>query len=208
MRSVKAPRGLIHGIGFGKAQRNTSIFARPACAEIGSSIQDFTGITFVSSDQHKDAGESRIARDNNDIKILFEFLEVHNPFSEGEKLKNIVTGQVANEAVNIDHAAEVGAEILKNVASKNVSEVTFKTSWKGINMAHKLNITSASGDTVSVDTNLLFQRLTAIATNSKPDLEHVFDFDLSPYPAPLARPTREMLPADKPKLVEVFISFH
>ena len=109
---------------------------------------------------------------------------------------------MANEAVNIDHAAEVGAEILKNVASKKVSELTFKTSWKGINMAHKLNITLASGDTVSVDYNLLFQRLTAIATNSKPDLEHVFDFDLSPYPAPLARSTREMLPADKPKLVE------
>ena len=70
MRSVKTPRGLTHGTGFGKAQRNTYIFARPACAEISSSIQDFTCIKFVSSDQHTDAGESRIAKDNNDIKIL------------------------------------------------------------------------------------------------------------------------------------------
>ena len=82
MRSVKTPRGLTPGTGLGKSQRNTYIFARPACAEISSSIQDFTGIKFVSSDQHKEAGESRIA--NNDIKILSEFFEVHNPFSEGK----------------------------------------------------------------------------------------------------------------------------
>ena len=76
-----------------------------------------------------------------------------------------------------------------------------------VNMAHKLNITSKCGEKVTIDPNLLFQRLTAIAANSKTDLEHIFSFELCPYPAALAKSPTEMHGADKPKLVEDLLKF-
>ena len=162
----------------------------------------FTGIKYVSSDQHKSAGDSTIERDNKDTKILIEFFHDHNPFAGEEKLKNIVTGQVENDAVNIDRAAVVGSQVLQQIENEKVSELKFKDAWKAVNMEHKLNITSERGETVSVDPNLLFQRLTAIATHGKTNLEHVFNFELCPYAAPLAKSATEMHSANKPKLVE------
>lgn len=170
-------------------------------------MQDFTGVKFVSSDQHKDMGVSRMERDNKDISKMYDFFQEYNPFSEEIKLKNIVTGLVANKAVNIDKAAEIGAEIMERMKDRVVAELTFKTSWKAVNMAHKLNVTSTTGETVSIDPNLRFQRLTAIATNSKTDLEHVFSFELCPYSASLAKSPTEMHGANKPKLVESLEKF-
>ena len=69
-------------------------------------------------------------------------------------------------------------------------------------MGHKLNIISERGETISIDPNLLFQRLTAIATHGTTDMEHVFKFELCPYPASVAYSPLDPLPADKPKLFE------
>ena len=44
--------------------------------------------------------------------------------------------------------------------------------------------------------------LTAIATHGKTDMQHVFEFELCPYAAPLAKSVTKMLPADKPKFLE------
>ena len=108
-------------------------------------MQDFTGVNFVSSDQHKTATASRVERDNKDISIIIDFFRNNNPFSSGDKLKNIVIGQVANTKVNIHDAPLVGTEILKRLKDTKVSECTFKNTWKAINMGHKLNITSERG---------------------------------------------------------------
>ena len=88
-----------------------------------------------------------------------------------------------------------------------VHEFNFKATWKAVNLAHKLNITSKSGEPVGINHNLLFQRLTAIATNSKTDLEHVFSFELCPYSASLGKSPMEMHSANKPKLVESLEKF-
>ena len=56
MRSLKSTGELTRGTGFNDSQRNVNIFSRPACAEVSTAMQDFTGAKFVSSDQHKDIG--------------------------------------------------------------------------------------------------------------------------------------------------------
>ena len=202
MRSVKSTGGLTRGTGFGVEQRNVYLFSKPACAEISSKIQDFIGVKFVSSDQHRSAGYSRVQRDNTDIGILLDFFSDHNPFAEASNLKNIATDQVAKGKVNIHRASEVGHEVLKRFENNKVSGFVFKTEWKAVNMANKLNITSECGEVITVDPNLLFQRLTAITTHGKTDMQHVFEFELCPYAAPLAKSVTKMLPADKPKLLE------
>ena len=46
--------------GFDTAQRNVFLFSRLACAEISSAMTNFTGVKFVSSEQHKEASDSGI----------------------------------------------------------------------------------------------------------------------------------------------------
>ena len=126
MRSLKSTGGLTRGTGFNDSQRNVYIFSRPACAEVSTAMQYFTGAKFVSSDQHKDIGVSRIERDKKDISKIYDFFQEHNPFSNESKLKNIVTGIVANVAVNIDKAAGIGVEIMERMKNKVVHEFIFK----------------------------------------------------------------------------------
>ena len=80
MISVKLTGVLTQGMGFGVGQKNVYLFSKPACAEISSMMQDFTGVKFISSDQHKSAGVSRVQRDNRDIATLLDFFNDHNPF--------------------------------------------------------------------------------------------------------------------------------
>ena len=68
-------------------------------------------------------------------------------------------------------------------------------------MATKFKI-SSKHEEVFIDPNLLFQRLTAIGNNSKVSLEHLINFELSPFSATLARSLTEMHSPDKSKLVE------
>ena len=51
---------------------------------------------------------------------------------------------------------------------KMVHEFNFKTTWKSVNLAHKLNITSTYGEPVGINHNLLFQRLTVLQQIVKP----------------------------------------
>ena len=62
-------------------------------------------------------------------KFCLEFFHDHNPFAGEEKLKNIVTGQVANDAVDIDRAAVVGSQVLQQIENEIVSELKFKDTW-------------------------------------------------------------------------------
>ena len=90
--------------------------------------------------------------------------------------------------------------MLQRLENVQVTDFTFKTEWKAVNMGNKLNIVSERGETIQVDPYLLFQRLTVIATHGKADMEPIFEYELCPYPASLAQ--SPMVPhfADKPKL--------
>ena len=82
------------------------------------------------------------------------------------------------------------------------AEISFKSSWKSVNMTTKLKISSKHHEEVLIDPNLLFQRLTSIGKNNKVTLEHLFKFELSPFPATLAKSPTETHSPDKTKLVK------
>ncbi|KAL8582347.1 hypothetical protein ACOMHN_037104 [Nucella lapillus] len=54
MRSLKTSGGLTRGTGFGERQRLVWLLSMPACAEINSAMQTLSGITFTTSEQHKE----------------------------------------------------------------------------------------------------------------------------------------------------------
>ena len=98
----------------------------PACAEMNAAIQDFTGQSFKSTEQHQDTTASRVKQDEQDITVMTCFLKPRNPFQQGMNLKNIVSGIVADSSVNVHNASVVGINIPKQMEGKTVKEYSFK----------------------------------------------------------------------------------
>ena len=75
-------------------------------------MQDLLDILYQTSEQHKEISESRQEKDQADSTVLMSFLSERNPFKDDHKLHNIVTGVVAERAVNAPDAKDVGNNII------------------------------------------------------------------------------------------------
>ena len=70
--------------------------------------------------------------------------------------------------------------------SASAKEFVFKRNMTVSNFAKGLQISNAKREAVSVDPQLLFQRLVAISSaNENFNLETLFEYELSPYPPAL-----------------------
>lgn len=73
----------------------------PAKAKMNNAMQHFKGTDYIASDQHKDTGQMRTARDDHDAKQILTFFHKHSPFDETDKyLQNIETGVTMDDKVN------------------------------------------------------------------------------------------------------------
>lgn len=52
----------------------TWLLSVPGRAAFSSALQELTGVTFETSEQHKDAGETRMKRDVKDVEKVIRFL--------------------------------------------------------------------------------------------------------------------------------------
>ena len=92
MRTLKSRGGLTRGRGMSEAVNLTWIHSMHACAGVHSAMTNLTMNQHKTSDQHVDLGNSRINRDNEDLKKLKVWLNTNNPFNKDEKsLKSIST---------------------------------------------------------------------------------------------------------------------
>ncbi|KAL8575021.1 hypothetical protein ACOMHN_063553 [Nucella lapillus] len=115
MRSAKSTGGLTRGRGMSEAQRTVWLLSMPACAAVNGAMQVFAGLNYATSEQHVDLTDARQKQDEKDVREMVGFLESRDPFEESEKLKNIVTGEVAYPSVNAHRALEVGNIILQKM---------------------------------------------------------------------------------------------
>ena len=125
MRSLKTSGGLTRGRGMTELQQIIWLLSTPACAEVNLSMQELTGIRFVTSEQHKESSQTRMTRDYKDASVLAEFLVSRNPFTADDFI-NIVTGESASINVNVDRAKEIGEQILSGMSGKQISEYSSK----------------------------------------------------------------------------------
>jgi len=202
MRSVKTTGGLTRGRGIGESQRTQWLLSTPACAEINSAIQEVTGTQYCSSEQHKEAADSRQLRDDKDTVAVFQYLSSRDPFgSESPSLFNIANGMTSGKDVNADEAKEVGHQILQTMLGKAVSEHTFKRKDQVVTMTVKNSLT-IGGESISVDPQLLFQRLVTAARDLTEDTRDLFRYELCGHPSSLFEPSGLMRPAVKAALAD------
>ena len=172
MRSIKTVGGLTRGRGMNDLQRAIWLLSTPAVAEVNRAMQEFTEVTYATSDQHKEVSNSRIERDHNDsVKVAEYFLE-RFPFGQGRELININNGEVADSSTNVYQAEEVGKRMMKEIVSKSVFDYSFKKKDSVLTMSSKSMVT-VDNERYSVDPQLFFQRLVVFIRHADISIKEV-----------------------------------
>lgn len=103
--------------------------------------------------------------------------------NEGPNLRNIHNGIEADKSVNADDAKAIGEKIIASMTNQNAADYTFKKVNQAITM-HARNTIVVDGEPVTIDPQLLFQRLILVAGNmNESDLRDVFKYELSHRPS-------------------------
>ena len=189
------------GRGMTEVQRAQWLLSMPACADVNSAMQNLTGVGFHTSEQHKETSNSRKKRDKMDTLKILSFLQERNPFSEDISLRNIETGVTADASVNVDKAKEIGTKIIESMAGKNIVDFTFKKSNQAITLNAKSNV-KVGGETIQVDPQLLFQRLTTVANGLLEDTSEIFKYELCSFPPSIFDSSGFPREAHKPALAD------
>ena len=198
MRNLKTSGGLTHGSGMNEQQRNVWSLSLPMSAAIHQALQDLTGISPVSGEQHKEMSSARITRDWKDTRLVSEFLSERNPFSYGDTFCNIVNGVHAHPSVNAENAKAIGESIIEKMVKVKLSDFSFKRKNQAVTMATKSAV-KVDGESVQVDTQLLFQRLVIAAQT---DLEQALSFELCTIPKSLFETPELLHEAQKSSLAD------
>ncbi|KAF2890123.1 hypothetical protein ILUMI_16050, partial [Ignelater luminosus] len=100
MRSFTAQGGLKKGRGVTVSVVSKWIEGISITHDVCTLLEEFCGVHFTSSGQHKDFGEARITKDIADIAKLTTWLENHPPFPETIHIMSIATEMVGADTVN------------------------------------------------------------------------------------------------------------
>ena len=210
MRSIKTSGGLTRGKGVGEVQRMVWLLSTPVCAAVNEAIQNLSGVTYVTSDQHKETTFYRRTRDYKDAITFIKYIIDRNPFHISNDLMSIETGEVSGAASNVHLAKEVGTKIIKNMEGKTFLDYSFTMKEKCQVMVNTSSV-RIDENIVPVDPQLLFQRLLiALSRDSDIDLNDVFKYEMSTSPASLfSEKDGLMREADKPQLsLEIWDHIH
>ena len=201
MRSVKTTGGLTRGRGMGETQRTSWLLSMPACAEMNAATQDFMQINYKTSEQHKEMSIARLKRDEKDSKAVLQYLQDMNPFTDDTSLRNISTGVVAQVSTNAEHAEEIGESILFSMENEATIEYTFQKKDR-ITPIETNSTVTIDGESVSVDPQLLFQRLVTAAGDLYDNPAEIFKYELCSFPSALFESPSLMRVANKAALAD------
>jgi len=201
MRSLKTSGGLTRGRGMSEVQRLVWSLSRPACSEMNEAMQQLTGHTYITSEQHKESSNARQQRDRKDTETINEYLSDRNPFGI-EVLKSISSGVVAGVS-NADEAKQIGMKVVGKMKGQNVKDLTFRKKDQITAMNDNAGV-KIEGETVKFDAQLLFQRLITAAKGSvsEEELTSLFTYELCTYPPSLFESPHLLREADKPALAD------
>ena len=97
---------------------------------------DLIGIsTGTCSDQPTDCTKARKVHDKRHFEEMYTYISNHQPFDADPRVRNIDTGIVATELVNIDNAREIGEAHHTNLNGHKISDAKLQTSEKCVTFA-------------------------------------------------------------------------
>ena len=182
MRSIKPNGGLTRGRGTNELQRAIWL----------------TTVTFVTSDQHKYASDTRIERDHQDSLRVSHYLSKHFPFGLGDDLISIENGEVADNSDNVYKAEMIGERMTEELVNKSAFEYSFKRKDAVLTMTTKSTV-NIENQKYNDDPQLFFQRLIVFMK----EVNDAFSYELCIRPSSLFHNNGLMNKADKSSLMKV-----
>lgn len=200
MRSLKSTGGLTRGSGMTEHQRAIWTMSSPISSGYNIAMQEFSNMSFTTSEQHKDVSPARIDRDSSDMVKLTAKLDTCSPFAPDASLRNIITGVVANDDVNVHQLDAVGRQTLEKMVGQSIFSYSYKRSSKAKTLATATAV--KIGDEQTIDPALLFQRFLVVSRTGDLSLDDVMSYELCPFPPALFEAKNLLRKADKPQLAE------
>lgn len=155
-----------------------------ATSIICEEIEKYCNISLDSAEQHVDARDSRVKRDNIDVRKLVEWLKLHDTFPKIKQLISLASGTVGNDQINCYKAHEIGLQSMVNITDLKFNEITLKRADKVLPLSAINKLVKINDCKVSADPLLLFQRIT-VTKQFESNLEGYLQYELSPYPMSL-----------------------
>ena len=172
--------------------------SRPITSAFNIAMQEFTNLSYTTTEQQKKSTEARKKRDAVDLEDINSKLEAWSPFSPDPSLRNVVTGVVAEEVVNVHEFESVGCIIIHKMKWQHAFTFSYSRKDKAVTLGQQSTIKIATDRTI--DSALLFQRFTVVSQTGELSLEEVMRYELSPFPPALSEARNVFPKADKPQL--------
>ena len=135
-----------------------------------------------TGEQHFEPGKSRLKKALDDLNLLLKWLDYqsHDLFDENRMLlQALITGLIADEAVNCDTVETVGLSIQGNLDNVPLSEASIKSSKKAITLATLKPSVAIGKDHVVIDPIVLFTRLIVLIQRTN-NICGYFAYELAP----------------------------
>lgn len=202
MRNMKCVGGLTRGRGITDSILTKWTLGMTATHDICSSLEEFCGVFFPSSEQHEDIRKSRRNRDAADIDKLSTWFDNHPPFPELQQIMSIATGIIGDVTVTCFNAIAVGKQSIQKIIGKSFSSVSFSRKDRALPLASMSCTITIDGNSAVVDPLLLFQRI-SITKKTEEDLIKYMQYELAPFPLALFDETG-MRKTKKASLYDIF----
>ena len=165
--------------------------SRPITSEYNVAMQEFTNLSYTTTEQHKDSTEARTKRDAVDLEEINSKLEAWSPFSPDPSWRNVATGVVAEEAVNVHEYESAGCRINHKMKGQPAFTFSFSRKDKTVTLGQQSTIKIAADRTI--DSALLFQRFMVVSQTGELSVDDVMRYEFSPFPPALFE-ARKSLP--------------
>ena len=165
MRSLKSTGGLTRGSRMSEHQWAIWTMSSLVSCTYNYAMQEFCDIRYTTSEQHKEATATRIARDKEDLTKLATMLELYSPFSDETTLRNIITGINADDDVNVHDLFTVGKDTVGRMESQFIFSYSHKRNAKVKTLASARAVKVAEDRTI--DPALLFQRFLVVSQSGE-----------------------------------------
>jgi len=139
-------------------------------------------------------------RDEVGLEKIKSRIETCHPFSGDSTLRNIITGVVAKDEMNVDEYLSVGKASIEKMIGQPTFTYPCKRKDKAITMGEASAVRVTADRTI--DPALLYQRLLVISRGGDLSLKDVLDYELSPFPPALFEAKNIFQEADKPQLAK------
>ncbi|KAF2889840.1 hypothetical protein ILUMI_16333, partial [Ignelater luminosus] len=100
VQALKSTGGLSHDRGVSDSLLTKWILTVPIVADVFQQLESFCGLLFTTSEQHSDARDGRILRDNQYVAKFEECFSSHGPFSLSDSIMSLSSGIVGHSAIN------------------------------------------------------------------------------------------------------------